>query len=74
MPKLPILKAKELVKVLKKLGFIEQRQKGSHLVLVNEDRNRQIVVPIHNKALKKGTLAGILRQAEISVEDLIKHL
>lgn len=73
MPKLPIVKPKELVKVLKKLGFVEYRQKGSHLVLVHEERNKQVVVPIHNKPLKKGTLAGILRQAEISVEVLISN-
>jgi predicted RNA binding protein YcfA (HicA-like mRNA interferase family) len=70
MPKLPILKSKEIIRVLKKLGFIEYRQKGSHLIMVNEIKNKQVVVPVHNKSLKKGTLASILRQADLSVGDL----
>jgi len=70
MPKLPIVKPRELVKSLKKLGFVEFRQKGSHLILVNESKNKQVVVPMHNKPLKKGTLASILRQAELRIEEL----
>ncbi|MFA5854734.1 MAG: type II toxin-antitoxin system HicA family toxin [Candidatus Gracilibacteria bacterium] len=73
MPKLPIIKPKELVKIFKKLGFVDYRQKGSHLIMIHLGKTKQIVIPIHNKPLKKGTLAGILRQAEISVEDLIKN-
>ena len=72
MPKFPVLKAKELIKLLKKQGFTEHRQKGSHLIMVNFQKNKQITIPVHNKPLKKGTLAGILRQAEITFEDLKK--
>lgn len=49
MPKLPVIKPQKLIKILTKLGFIEKRQKGSHLILVNEKRNKQITIPIHNK-------------------------
>lgn len=70
MPKLPELRPKELVRALKKLGFLEKRQKGSHLIMVNEEKNKQLTVPIHNKPLKKGTLAAILRQGDIRAEDL----
>ena len=73
MPKLPVLKPKDLVKILKKLGFLEHRQKGSHLILINELKNLQVVVPIHNQALKKGTLAAIIRQAQLNVEDILKN-
>ncbi|HBB56755.1 TPA: hypothetical protein DEW47_01295 [Patescibacteria group bacterium] len=34
MKKLPSLKAKDVVRILKKLGFEEDRQKGSHLILI----------------------------------------
>ena len=68
MPKLPVLESKELIKWLKKLGFREFRQKGSHLILINDQTMKQVVVPVHNKPLKKGTLASILRQAEISLD------
>jgi predicted RNA binding protein YcfA (HicA-like mRNA interferase family) len=71
MPKLPVLTPKELVKILKRAGFVEYRQKGSHLMMVSEKLNKQVTVPIHNKPLKKGTLAAILRSAELSVEHLV---
>lgn len=70
MSKLPAIRPRELVRALKKLGFLEKRQKGSHLIMVNENKNKQITIPIHNKPLKKGTLAAILRQGEIHIEDL----
>ena len=70
MPKLPVMRPQELVRALKKLGFLEKRQKGSHLIMVHEVKNKQITIPIHNKPLKKGTLAAILRQGEIRIEDL----
>lgn len=70
MPKLPVIRPRELVRALKKLGFLEKRQKGSHLIMVHEEKNKQVVIPIHNRPLKKGTLAAILRQTEIRPEDL----
>jgi len=70
MPKLPVLRPAELIRALKKLGFVEKRQKGSHLVMLNEELNYQVVIPVHNKPLKKGTLAAILRQCNVSPEDL----
>lgn len=70
MPKLPVLYPKELVKILKRLGFEEHRQRGSHLIMIDRAKNKHITIPIHNRALKRGTLNGILRQAEISVEDI----
>jgi len=53
MPKLPIIRPLELVRILKKLGFIEKRQKGSHLIMLHEKKENQVTVPIHNKPLKK---------------------
>lgn len=70
MPKLPVLRPRELVRALQRLGFSEKRQKGSHLIMVHEIKNKQITIPIHNKPLKKGTLAAILRQGEIKIDDL----
>ena len=70
MPKFPGIKPKELIKKLKKLGFHEHRQKGSHLIMIHEGRNKQVTIPIHNKSLKKGTLAAILRQLELGIDEL----
>ena len=37
MPKVPVVKAEKLIKVLKKNGFIHFRSKGSHQIFVNGD-------------------------------------
>lgn len=57
------LTPKEMVKLLKENGFIEIRQKGSHLFMTNEGTKRTVVVPIHSKDLKKGTEQQILKGA-----------
>jgi predicted RNA binding protein YcfA (HicA-like mRNA interferase family) len=57
MPKLPRIRGKECVSALKKLGFEEARQKGSHVVMKMGDSG--CVVPMHQE-LRTGTLHGIL--------------
>ena len=46
MPKLPLLTAKELAKILKKLGFEFKRQEGSHMFFEHSD-GRTTVIPNH---------------------------
>ena len=70
MSSLPALYARDVVGVLKRAGFIEDRQKGSHLIMVHEGKNRQITIPIHNKPLKRGTIGAIMRQGDIRIEEL----
>jgi predicted RNA binding protein YcfA (HicA-like mRNA interferase family) len=71
MPKLPHVSDKEAVRALERLGFVQVRQKGSHLIL----RRGAIgcVVPLHRE-IKIGTLGGILMQAGISAEEFIAAL
>jgi len=71
MPKLPPQKPRELLKKLKKLGFEVDHTTGSHKVLYKEGHSRPVVVPFHNKDLKKGTLRGILKQAKVSREEYL---
>jgi len=70
MPKLPILKDKELIKILKKLGFTQHRQKStSHLIMKHSD-GRRVVIPIHpGKDIPKGTLLSIIRSTKIAKEN-----
>jgi predicted RNA binding protein YcfA (HicA-like mRNA interferase family) len=71
MAKLPTdLSGKELAKILSKVGFVFQRQRGSHMVLRRDNPFARVVVPDH-KNLRIGTLRTILNQAGISVEELI---
>lgn len=69
---MPAFKAKEVVKILKKLGFEEKHQTGSHLIMYHPERKRIIPVPIHAKDLKKGLLKGIIKQAESTEEEFLK--
>lgn len=46
MPKLPVLRPSELIRALKKLGFLEKRQRGSHLIMVHERTNKLITIPV----------------------------
>ncbi|MBI2551847.1 type II toxin-antitoxin system HicA family toxin [Candidatus Uhrbacteria bacterium] len=75
MPKVPPLQAKEVVRALKRLGFIEDRQKGSHLVMWNPKTGARTVVPMHfGKTLKRGLLFGIIKDAQVSTEEFTKAL
>ncbi len=75
MPKLPVISGKELITALKKTGFVEVRQKGSHISLekVTPERTYRTVVPLHPE-LAKGTLLDILQQTGLSRDDLFKLL
>lgn len=46
MPKYPVIKASEIIKVLNILGFYEVRQRGSHKQFRNSD-GRNTTVPVH---------------------------
>ena len=54
---------KEMIKHLKKNGFEEISQNGSHLKLKNPATGRTVIVPYHSKAMKKGLEQAILKQA-----------
>lgn len=73
-PKLPSLKPKEVVRALKKAGFVERRQKGSHLILKNEATGRLVVVPMHNRDLAIGTLKDILEHSGLTEDEFLALL
>jgi predicted RNA binding protein YcfA (HicA-like mRNA interferase family) len=65
------LSGQELVKILGRIGFVVNRQKGSHIVLRRADPYARVVVPDH-KRVRPGTLRQILNEAGLTVEQLIK--
>jgi predicted RNA binding protein YcfA (HicA-like mRNA interferase family) len=71
MPKLPRISGAEALRALERLGFERVRQKGSHVVIRRGSKG--CVVPLHAE-LKVGTLAGLLRQADVSPEEFIAAL
>ena len=71
MPKLPVISGRKMVRVLKKLGYEEKRQRGSHLMMIKG--GKLIVIPNH-KELRRGTLRNIMREANLTVGELITLL
>jgi predicted RNA binding protein YcfA (HicA-like mRNA interferase family) len=74
MPQVPILKSKEVVQILKQIGFVEKRQKGSHLILERTRDQRTIVIPMHPKALGKGLMHAIIKEAGLTVKEFVDLL
>lgn len=68
MSKLPVISGAECVKALEQLGFVVDRQRGSHIILVRESPRTTISVPDH-KELDRGTLRASIRQADLSVDE-----
>lgn len=71
--KLPRVSGRECVRALEKAGFVVRRQKGSHIVLRRSNPFAQVVVPNHRE-LDRGTLRGILRQADLSIAEFVSLL
>lgn len=72
MNKLPRnAKPRRFIKFLKKLGFKEGKGKGSHIRLFHPD-GRWTQVAVHPGPIPTGTIRKIIRQAELTDEDLDK--
>lgn len=72
MSKLPLTSGEKVIKALKKIGYYVRDQKGSHVHLRHPSRP-PLTVPNHDP-LARGTLRAILRDADISVEEFLRHL
>ena len=70
---LPVLSGFDVIKRLKRAGFIATRQKGSHVRLEKfaGDKTIKITVPLHSE-IKKGTLSRIIKDAGLTKEELEK--
>lgn len=71
MPKLPRVSGAAMVRALERLGFEKARQSGSHVIMRRGSKG--CVVPLHG-VVKVGTLAGVLRQADVSTDEFIASL
>jgi predicted RNA binding protein YcfA (HicA-like mRNA interferase family) len=70
---LPVVSGARLIRALETIGWQVVRQRGSHVRLTHPDRATFLVVPLHRE-LKRGTLAGIMRDAGIDREELRRLL
>jgi len=70
MSRLPVLRPEQVLNALEKAGFHLVRQRGSHARLKHND-GRVVTVPLHSgQDIGRGLLRKILRDAELTPEDL----
>ena len=68
--KVPALRPKKVIKALERAGFSVHHTSGSHYILKKE--KLRVTVPYHNKDLKPRTLASIIEQAGLTVEEFLR--
>lgn len=74
MSKPPVLKAKELIKIVEKLGFVNSRNRGSHFFFKHKN-GRTTVIPVHSgKTIGLGLMRSILKDIGMSVDEFRKYL
>lgn len=74
MPRIPALRAREIIRVLQRLGFERARQRGSHVTMRHRD-GRTTVIPDHgSRDLTPNMTYKILKDAKVSVTDFLAAL
>lgn len=75
MPSLRRVSGQQVIHALERLGFVQVRQRGSHVVLKKQTPAGEVgcVVPLHRE-LAIGTLHGILKQAHVAPDHLMENL
>jgi predicted RNA binding protein YcfA (HicA-like mRNA interferase family) len=69
-PKLPVVTARELARVVQRLGFELRRQTGSHAIYVRPADHARLVIPMHaGAAIKRKTLRGIIQDLKLTVDE-----
>ena len=68
-PRLPAVTSDRIVSILHRHGFLTVRQSGSHMILRHDD-GRRVTVPMHKRDLGRGLLHRIMKDADLTIEDL----
>lgn len=70
MSSLPQVRGEHVIRALRRAGWEVIRIHGSHHVLAHAERSGDtLVVPVHSRPLKRGTLADILERAGLTVDE-----
>ena len=73
MGNIPVLKAKQVIKILENLGFIEVRQRGSHKQFRSND-GRATTVPVHaGKDISPILLRQILKDIGLTIKEFLNE-
>jgi predicted RNA binding protein YcfA (HicA-like mRNA interferase family) len=63
----------DAIKVFEQLGWVLDRQRGSHLIMVKSGPNKSLSIP-QRREMPKGTLRALIRDAGITVDDFLALL
>ena len=72
MSRLPVVSGQRLIRALQRLGYVVRDQEGSHVHLRHPTRG-PLTIPNH-KEIARGTLRAIVRQAHLTVDELLRAL
>ena len=70
MASLPVLSGNEVVRVFESFGWRVARQRGSHIIMIKEGEIVTLSIPNH-KEVAKGTLRGLIRSANLTVDEFV---
>lgn len=74
MSRLPQVSGRDVIRALKQIGYEQDHQRGSHIVLrMTQPPHRRLTVPAHNP-IAKGTLRAIIREAGLTVDEFVALL
>ncbi len=73
MPKLPVISGRQARRAFEKTGWVFNRQRGSHMVLVKSGTPFNLTIPDHRE-LDRGLLRGLIRDAGLTVEEFVALL
>lgn len=69
--RLPRVTAKELIKAIRKNGFLLDSSEGGHQHFVHPEKSGKVTIPVHaGRIIGPGLLKRILKQAELDPDDL----
>lgn len=72
--RLPTLHSSQIIRALKRAGFVQLYQRGSHLTLEHPIDGRWTVVPVHGRDIKRGLMKAILEQAGLTQAEFREFL
>ena len=73
MPQLPVVSGRDARRAFERAGWVFDRQRSSHMILVKDGVPFNLSVPDHRE-LDRGTLRGLIRDAGLTVEQFVQLL
>jgi len=71
--RLTVIQPRQLIRALKRAGFVIHRVTGSHYILKHPEKPAlRVTVPFHNRDLKSGTLQSIVKQSGFTNEEFLE--